>query len=65
MYHVMLFTDFIHDVKTRYMIGFSFIVFTAVFIFVHLIIMMKDTISKVRDSYKKKQKKKADAAAVQ
>ena len=64
MYHVLLFTDFVRDVQLRYAIGFSFIGFMAIFIVVHLFLMLKDTLQKCRDSARRKQKKRNDEEAL-
>ena len=43
MYHVLLFTDFVGDVDMRYNIGYSFIIYIAIFICIHLYFMLKGT----------------------
>merc|ERR1719232_185597 len=63
MYHVLLFTDFVGDIPVRYEIGYSFIGFMALFISVHLFLMMRDTLLKCRNIHRRKQKKKRDAAS--
>jgi len=63
MYHVLLFTDFVLDVNIRYMIGYSFITCMAIFISVHVFLMIRDTLLKCRDLSRKKQKKKRDKKA--
>jgi len=62
MYHVLLFTDFVGDIPVRYEIGYSFIFFMALFISVHLFLMMRDTLLKCRNIHRRKQKKKRDVA---
>lgn len=44
MYHMMLFTQFVADEKVRYNIGYSFILFMAIFICVHLFFMLRATL---------------------
>ena len=61
MYHVLLFTDFVLDAELRYIIGYSFIFFTGVFISVHMFLMMKTTFKALKYKWRMKKKKKADA----
>ena len=61
MYHVLLFTDFVHDVELRYIIGYSFIGFTGIFITVHMYFMLGTTIKDVKHRCMIRRRKKADA----
>ena len=56
MYHVLLFTDFVHDPHMRYMIGYCFIFFTFVFISVHLYFLARTTFLMLRKKWRIRRK---------
>ena len=63
MYHVLLFTDFVGDVDMRYNIGYSFILYIAIFICIHLYFMLRGTYKDAVHAARVKNKKRNDSAA--
>ena len=58
----MLFTDFVPEAETRYLIGWSFIFFVVANMAVHFTILIKDMIADVKENgcCKKKEEEKED-----
>ena len=50
LYHLMLFTDFVPEAETRYLIGWSFIFFVVANMAVHFTILIKDMIADVKEN---------------
>lgn len=63
MYHVFMFTDFVGEPTMRYSIGFSFTACMAIFISVHLFIMIRSIFKSIRNSLRRRHKKKLDKQA--
>lgn len=51
LYHVMLFSSYVEDPETRYLIGWSFIFFTVQNMLVHFGLLLKDTYLEMKDYF--------------
>ena len=51
LYHVMLFSNYVEDAETRYLIGWSFIFWTCLNMLVHFGLLLKDTYLELKDYF--------------
>ena len=63
LYHMLCFSDFVPGATTRYLIGWYFIFFTSLNLTMHIILLIRNTLSNAKqktfDKYRDKKRAKA------